>query len=111
MMNKSESQIQAEIMLALSNAGHRVWRSNAGSVRNEQGHVIKLFPKGFSDLTGHRASDGKAIYIEVKNKNGKLSRDQKKFRDAMIKRPVIYGVARSAKEALDIIENEAKYYE
>ena len=62
-------------------------------------------------MTGHRESDGKAIYIEVKDNSGKLSADQKRFRDAMIKRPVIYGVARSSEEAIDIIENGAKYYE
>lgn len=107
---KSEATIQAEIMLAVSQAGHSVWRSNAGSVRDARGFVVKLFPAGFTDLTGHRGSDGVAFYIEVKNKRGRLSKDQIKFRDFALSRPVIYGVARSAEEALEIIENEGIYH-
>lgn len=68
-------------------------------------------PKGFSDTVGHRGSDGKAIYLEIKNAKGKLSADQIRFRDAMLKKPVIYGVARTVDEAIEIIEQGGKYYE
>lgn len=109
MGTKSESQIQAEIMLALSNAGHRVWRSNAGSVRNEQGYTIKLFPKGFPDLLGYRKEDGKFFCIEVKNEKGKLREDQERFAAFANTQPVLYGVARSADEAIQIVENRIEF--
>lgn len=104
MGTKSESQIQAEIMLALSNAGHRVWRSNAGSVRNEQGYTIKLFPKGFSDLIGVRKGDAKTFFIEVKNEKGRLRPEQAKFLKFMDEFGAITGVCRSAEEALELVE-------
>lgn len=106
MKMKSESQIQAEIMLAIAQAGHRVWRSNAGRVKNEQGYYIKLFPKGFTDLIGYRHTDGKFFAIEVKNKKGRLREDQKKFADFAEGQPILYGVARSVEDAMKIIEGD-----
>lgn len=96
-------------MLALSNAGHRVWRSNAGSVRNEQGYTIKLFPKGFPDLLGYRKVDGRFFCIEVKNAKGKLRDDQKKFAAFAETQPILYGVARSVDEAIEIVENQIEF--
>ena len=108
---KSEGRIQSEILLAVSKRGHKLFRSNAGKVQTKDGRWMKLMPAGYTDLTGHRAWDGKVIYIEVKTPTGKLRPDQIKFRDAMLKHPVIYGVARSSREAIDIIENNAEYHE
>ena len=109
-MSKSESEIQSEILLEVSKRGHRMWRTNAGRAKSRNGGVIKLMPAGYPDVTGFRKSDGKFVVIEVKKPSGRLSKNQKKFRDMIIEQPVIYGVARSAKEAIDIIENGAKYY-
>ena len=64
-------------------------------------------PKGFPDLCGHRNSDGKAIYIEVKNERGKLREDQKRFAEFLNGQPVLYGVARSVEEALKIVEESS----
>ena len=106
---KSENRIQSEILIALSQRGHRVWRSNAGKLQDARtGTWIKLLPRGFSDLFGFK-SDGTAIFIEVKTPVGKLRPEQIKFRDAVMEYPVIYGVARSAQEAVDIVENGSKY--
>ena len=102
-MIKSEQTIQSEIMLGVSQAGHTVWRSNAGTVKTQQGFVIKLFPAGFPDLVGFRKCDGKFFVIEVKNKQGRLSAAQKKFGEFAENKPIIYGVARSAEEALELI--------
>ena len=107
---KSEATIQSEIMLEVSRAGHSVWRSNAGSVQDKRGFVVKLFPKGFTDLIGHRGIDGKAFYIEVKNAKGIMSEDQKRFAKFAAKQPVIYGVARSPEDALHIIDNSLNGY-
>lgn len=103
-MVKSEATVQSEVMLAISQAGHSVWRSNAGTIRDQRGFVVKLFPKGFPDLVGFRSSDGKFFVIEVKNESGRLSKVQEVFAEFAESKPIIYGVARSGKQALDIIE-------
>ena len=109
MADKSENRIQSEIMVELSKRGHKVFRANAGKVQDARtGTWIKLLPRGFSDLFGFK-SDGTAIFIEVKKPIGKLRPEQMKFRDAVMEYPVIYGVARSAEEAVDIVENNQKY--
>ncbi|WP_233194269.1 VRR-NUC domain-containing protein [Sporosarcina sp. P21c] len=100
---KSEATIQAEIMLAVSQQGHSVWRSNAGSVRDARGFVVKLFPKGFPDLVGFRKTDGKFFVIEVKNSKGRLGTDQKRFAEFASRQPIIYGVCRSAEEAVRLV--------
>ncbi|MGO3307194.1 MAG: VRR-NUC domain-containing protein [Sphingobacterium sp.] len=101
---KSEALIQSEIMLELSKKGHKVYRSNAGKVKTEDGRVILLFPKGFPDLCGWRKSDGKFFAIEVKNEKGRLRDDQKKFGEFAAGQPILYGVARSAGDAVGILD-------
>lgn len=103
MDKKSEKAIQNEIMLALSKNGCRVFRANAGEVKTADGRVVKLMPKGFPDITGFRISDGKFLAIEVKNEKGSLRDDQIKFGEFLNKHPVLYGVARSVEEALEIV--------
>ena len=111
-MTKSESRIQAEILLAVNQRGHRLYRSNAGTIKDERtGSWIKLFPKGFPDTVGFHRDTGQFIVIEVKNKAGRLSKEQIAFKDFIINQPVIYGVARSADDAVEIIENGAIYYD
>jgi hypothetical protein len=52
---------------------------------------------------GHRISDGKALYIEVKLPGEKPREDQQKFLDAMARAGALAGCAHSVKEALDIV--------
>jgi hypothetical protein len=103
---KSEHAIQNEILLALSSHGCTVCRSNAGKIKTADGRTVALFPRGWPDITGFRHSDGKMILIEVKNKRGRLRDDQKRFAKFIEQFPVLYGVARSADEALNIIEHK-----
>ena len=105
-MTKSEGEIQAEIILEASKRGHRLYRSNAGSIQTKHGGVVKLYPRGYPDLTGFRKGDGKFVVIEVKNAKGKLSEHQKKFAEWASTQPIIYGVARSKDDAIKIIEGE-----
>ena len=53
---------------------------------------------------GHRISDGRAIYIEVKLPGEHPRPDQKKFLEAMRNSGAIAGVAHSVEEALNIVE-------
>lgn len=52
---------------------------------------------------GHRLSDGKAFYIEVKLPGEKPRQDQEKFLEAMRKTGAIAGCAHSVEEALEIV--------
>lgn len=102
-----EAEVQNDIMLALSKRGHRVFRSNAGKIRTDTGRFIQLFPRGFPDLLGWRKSDGKFFCIEVKNETGKLRDAQKRFARFAETQPILYGVARSAEEAIGIVEGKS----
>jgi hypothetical protein len=51
---------------------------------------------------GHRISDGRAIYIEVKLPGEYPRPDQQKFLDAMRRTGAIAGCAHSVEEALTI---------
>lgn len=104
-MSKSEAAIQAEILLEASKRGHRLFRSNAGKIKNAHtGTWVKLLPAGFPDVFGFRKGDGKFIAIEVKNAKGKLRPEQKKFAEFAATQPILYGVARSVEEAIAIVE-------
>jgi hypothetical protein len=103
---KSEHAIQSEIMLAVSRHGCTIIRTNVGTVKTNDGRLFSAGPPpGWPDLSGFRHSDGRMILIECKNARGRLREDQKRFA-AMIKRypAVIYGVCRSAEDAVRLIE-------
>ena len=105
----TEQDIQNLIRVALSSIA-TVFRVNTGTVKTADGRYFKTgVPKGYSDLSGFRKSDGKMFFIEVKTPTGRLRPDQEHFLKEISKYPVITGVARSAREAVDIIENGKKY--
>lgn len=98
-----EIDIQNSIRLAL-NPYAICFRNNVGRVRMADGRYFDTgLPKGYSDLSGFRKSDGKMFFIEVKNEKGRLREDQKHFLNEMSKYPVIVGVARSPEQAIKII--------
>ena len=59
-------------------------------------------PNGWPDLFGW-TKEGKFFLIEVKNETGKLRPDQIRFGDFLKEQPVLYGVARSVDDALQIV--------
>ena len=59
---------------------------------------------GESDIMGHRISDGRAVYIEVKLPGEHPRPDQQKFLDAMAATGAIAGCAHSIEEALEIVK-------
>lgn len=101
-----EADIQNQIRIAL--APHAtIFRVNSGKVRMQDGRYFDTgVPNGFSDLCGFRKSDGKMIFIEVKNEKGRLRDGQKHFINQVGKYPVIVGVCRSAEEALKLVLGE-----
>ena len=101
-----EADIQNKIRLAL-NPYAIIFRVNTGSVRMADGRMFSTgVPNGHPDLYGFRKSDGKIIYIEVKNERGRLREDQKRFLEEMEKYPVIAGVCRSAEEAIKLVTED-----
>lgn len=98
-----ESDVQNSIRLAL-NPYAIIFRVNSGKVRMADGRYFQTgVPVGFSDLTGFRKSDGKMIFLEIKNEKGRLRKEQKHFLNEMSNYDVIVGVARSANEAIKIV--------
>lgn len=113
-----ETKIQRRIMLALSKAGHTVWRNETGGfwtgqVIHKDGKTVTLanasmLPVGLctgsSDLVGIQAKTGRFFAIEVKTKTGKASQEQKTFIAAVIKAGGLAGIARSPEEALNLLK-------
>lgn len=120
---KSEHQIQKEIQLAVSKHHCKIFRVNVGKGylvsfnqiidKTPDGNYIvkgplRYFdtgvPKGYPDLCGFRELDGKAFYIEVKTAKGRPRDEQKQFHRMLTADHVIHGIARSAQDALMIVD-------
>lgn len=111
-----ESEIQNQIRLALAphailfrtNAGEfyqgqRVWSKEFGQTVLINLKKVEGLPKGYSDLSGVRRTDGRAIFVEVKTPTGRVRDEQAHFLAVMRNNHALAGVARSAKEAIDIV--------
>lgn len=112
----AEKKIQNSIMLTLgSKPWCRIFRNNVGTATTSTGSFIRFgLAPGSSDLIGITKVKitpdmvGKEVgiftAIEVKDTRGKVSDKQKKFIDTIKKMGGIAFVARSAKEALDLVK-------
>lgn len=102
-MNK-ETILQNQIIVALCKNGCVARNHTVGQFYTKYGSIVNIGHHGESDITGHRMSDGRALYIEVKLPGEHPRPDQKKFLDAMAKTGAIAGVAHSVEEALEIVK-------
>ena len=75
-----------------------------GQFFTKYGAIVNIGKNGESDIFGHRISDGKAIYIEVKLPGETPRQDQDKFLKAMRAAGAIAGCAHSVEEALAIVK-------
>ena len=99
-----EHAIQNEIRKAVS-PYCIIFRINVGEGKTKDGRYFSTgVPKGFSDLFGVRKSDGKAVFIEVKTKTGRVSKVQKNFIEQMKKSGAVAGICRSAEDAVNLIK-------
>lgn len=107
---KNEHQIQSDIMVAVSKHDCTIIRTNVGKVKTADGRwFIAGPPNGWPDLTGFNHKTGQIILLEIKNQRGRLRPDQKRFAKFIKQFPtVIYGVARSAEDAIRIIDEGVK---
>ena len=100
----TEADLMRTIMVSLSADGHFVVRANVGLFFTEDGRPIKTgLPKGFSDLFGHRLSDCRAFYLEVKTATGRPTKEQLAFIAAMKKRGALAGIVRSVEDARRVL--------
>ena len=74
-----------------------------GQFFTQYGSIVHVGKHGESDIMGHRISDGRAIYIEVKLPGEKPRPDQQQFLDSMRNTGAISGCAHSVEEALEIV--------
>lgn len=114
---ESEATIQSRIRIALSPYA-LMFRTNAGEFFQGQRVYSKEFgqpvlihlkrveglPAGYSDLSGVRRCDGRAVFIECKTPAGRVRPEQEQFLTAMREARALAGVARSVGDALKIIE-------
>ena len=91
--------------MALCKNGCVARNHTVGQFFTKYGSIVNVGHHGESDIMGHRCSDGKAIYIEVKLPGENPREDQRKFLDAMLKTGAIAGVAHSVEEALEIVSS------
>jgi len=105
----AEAAIQDSIRVALAQAGYIVFRTNVGKVKTADGRWFDTgLPSGFPDLMGFKPENGKIFFIEVKTPKGKRRADQVLFAKNLRDKCAIYGVARSAEEAVTIVRDELK---
>lgn len=101
-----EHKIQNEIRAAVSEYCV-IFRANVGKGFTKDGRYFDTgLPAGFSDLFGVRKSDGKAVFIEVKTKKGRVTERQQRFLSEMLKNGAIAGVCRSTEEAISLVRKE-----
>lgn len=98
-----ETALQNRIIVALCENGCVARNHTVGQFYTKYGAVVHIGSQGESDITGHRISDGKAIYIEVKLPGEKPRKDQLDFIDAMRSSGAIAGWCTSVQEALDLV--------
>jgi len=111
-MKGAEAVIQDSIRVALAQAGYIVFRTNVGKVKTADGRFFDAgLPVGFPDLFGYKPENGRIFFIEVKTKTGRRRKDQITFANGLRDKHVIYGVCRSAEEAVKIVRDELKLLE
>ena len=101
----TEHEIQNEIRAALAPLCV-IFRANVGTGYTKDGRFFSTgLPKGFSDLFGFRRRDGRAVFVEVKKPDGRVSPEQKHFISSMRNLGAIAGICYSADEAVELVKN------
>lgn len=102
-----EHKIQNDIRVAISQNDCTIFRANVGKVRTDKGIWFDTgLPNGYPDLFGFKHDNTKIFFIEVKNENGRARPDQIQFHHFLESRGVIHGIARSADDAIKIVNEE-----
>ena len=102
---EKETILQNQIIVALCKNGCVARNHTVGQFFTKYGSIVNVGHHGEADIWGHRISDGRAIYIEVKLPGKHPREDQKKFLQAMANTGAIAGVAHTVEEALEIVKS------
>jgi len=106
-MAASEGEIQKWILLELQKVdGVKVWRQNAGALRDRNGRLVRYGIPGWADISGIAAPEGWRIELEVKRPGERLSDRQCKWRRMIEAVGGIYLVAHSPEEAFRLLTLE-----
>lgn len=102
-MANAETNLQAAIMMALSEDGHTPFRNNTGAYFDKTGRMVRygVGGNGGPDLWVV-CRDGIACGIEVKTPKGRVGPEQEAFIEWLKSRGGRAGVARSVEDALRI---------
>lgn len=105
MARNPETSLQLRIMVALSPTCVLV-RVPAGMfwAGPNRDIPVRVAMPGHPDLAGYRRSDGRAVYIEVKTKKGRATPEQEQFLAVAKQAGCLAGIARSVKEAEEIVK-------
>lgn len=108
-MANAETNLQAEIMLALSEDGHTPLRNNTGAFQDKSGRLVRygVGGKGGPDLWVV-CKDGMACGIEVKTSKGRVRPEQEAFMRMLRSKGARAGIARSIDDALAIARGEIR---
>ena len=99
-----ETKLQNQIIAALCQNGCVARNHTVGQFFTKYGAIVNIGQHGESDIFGHRISDGKAIYIEVKLPGETPRQNHLDFIEAMKSTGAIAGWCTSVAEALRIVE-------
>lgn len=100
-MNK-ETVLMRQIMVALSDLGCFVLRTNSGVYYDSKGNRVTVGFKGLSDLVGYN-TDGQFFALEIKTPAGRASKEQLAFIEKCYRNGAIAGFARSVEDAVRIV--------
>ena len=101
-----ETKLQNQIIAALCQHGCVARNHTVGQFYTKYGGIVNIGNNGEADVWGHRISDGKAFYIEIKLPGESPRQDQEKFLRAMRAAGAIAGCAHSVEEALAIVKEK-----
>ncbi|NBU59291.1 MAG: hypothetical protein EBS23_05895 [Betaproteobacteria bacterium] len=101
-MSTHEADRYRPILLALSKAGHRVFRNNVGVARYPTATVVYGLAPGSSDLIGW-TNTGAFLAIEVKTERGRLTDKQHAFLTAVRAAGGCGDCARTPDDAMEAI--------
>lgn len=101
--SSTETNISAEIQLAASRVGARLWRNQTGKYQLADGRWLSSgLCVGSSDLVGITA-DGRFLAVEVKKRGGKTSEAQINFINMVRAMGGVAGICTSVDEFVALL--------
>jgi len=101
LLAKAKVQTETQIVRAILDylAANRIlaWRNNVGAARNPAGRLVRFGVKGMPDIAGVLPG-GRALFLEVKRRHGRMSPDQDRMVSRLIGTGARVGVVHNVEE-------------